>query len=69
MSPTRGTPVGAANLTAAVSAGSTVAYGVLFSLTDGGIDELFWSLFAFSSVIFLFPYMVMAAGVPAPAPH
>ncbi len=61
MSPTRGTPVGAANLTAAVSAGFTVAYGVLFSLTDGGIDELFWSLFAFSSVIFLFPYMVMAA--------
>lgn len=59
-SPTRGTPVGAAHLTAAVSTLLTLVYGVLFWATDGSIDELFWSIFAFSSIIFLLPYIVMA---------
>ena len=37
----------------------TVGYAGLFSLTGGAIDDLFWNLFAFSSVIFLLPYIVM----------
>jgi glutamate:GABA antiporter len=56
----RGTPVGAATLTAIVSAGITLIYGLLFSMTDGEIDSLFWSLFAFSSIVFLLPYVAMA---------
>jgi amino acid transporter len=59
MSARRDTPVGAAGLTAIVSAAITLVYGALFSLTDGSIDELFWSLFAFSSVVFLMPYVAM----------
>jgi amino acid transporter len=54
------TPVGAANLTALVSASITLIYGVLFSLTNGDIDALFWSLFAFSSIVFLLPYVAMS---------
>ena len=60
VSATRGTPVGAAHLTAAVSAVFTLTYGVLFWATDGSIDELFWSIFAFSSIVFLLPYVVMS---------
>jgi amino acid transporter len=56
---TRGTPVGAAMLTAIVGTTFTVGYAALFSLTDGAIDDLFWNMFAFSSVIFLLPYIVM----------
>jgi amino acid transporter len=33
---------------------------VLFSLTNGDIDALFWSLFAFSSIVFLLPYVAMS---------
>lgn len=60
MSAKRRTPVGAAGLTALVSAGITLVYGVLFSLTNGDIDSLFWSLFAFSSIVFLLPYVAMS---------
>jgi len=60
MSPTRGTPTGAAHLTAAVSATLTLVYGVLFWATDGSIDDLFWSIFAFSSIVFLLPYVLMS---------
>lgn len=60
MSPTRGTPTGAATLTALVSTALTLVYGVLFWATDGSIDELFWSIFAFSSIVFLLPYLMMA---------
>ncbi|HEX6887265.1 MAG TPA: APC family permease [Candidatus Nanopelagicales bacterium] len=60
MSARRGTPTGAAHLTAAVSAIFTVTYGVLYWRTDGSIDELFWSIFAFSSIVFLLPYVVMS---------
>lgn len=56
----RNTPVGAATFTAIVSAGITVVYGVLFSVTNGDIDALFWSLFAFSSIVFLLPYVAMS---------
>ena len=57
--PTRGTPVGAAMLCSIVGTIFTVGYAGLFSLTGGAIDDLFWNLFAFSSVIFLLPYIVM----------
>lgn len=57
--PRRGTPVGAAMLTSVVGTVFTVGYAALFSLTDGAIDDVFWNLFAFSSVIFLLPYVVM----------
>ena len=57
--PERGTPVGAAMLCSVVGTVFTVGYAVLFSLTDGAIDDVFWNLFAFSSVIFLLPYIVM----------
>jgi len=57
--PERGTPVGAAMLTSVVGTVFTVGYAGLFSLTDGAIDDVFWNLFAFSSVIFLLPYIVM----------
>ncbi len=57
--PRRGTPTGAAMLTSIVGTVFTVGYAALFSLTDGAIDDVFWNLFAFSSVIFLLPYIVM----------
>ncbi|MBU4213217.1 MAG: APC family permease, partial [Actinobacteria bacterium] len=57
--PTRGTPIGAAMLCSIVGTVFTVGYAGLFSLTDGAIDDVFWNLFAFSSVIFLLPYIVM----------
>jgi amino acid transporter len=57
--PERGTPTGAAMLTSVVGTVFTVGYAGLFSLTDGAIDDVFWNLFAFSSVIFLLPYVVM----------
>lgn len=57
--PRRGTPTGAALLTSVVGTVFTVGYAALFSLTDGAIDDVFWNLFAFSSVIFLLPYIVM----------
>jgi hypothetical protein len=56
---TRGTPVGAAMLCSIVGTVFTLGCAGLFSLTGGAIDDVFWNLFAFSSVIFLLPYIVM----------
>lgn len=53
--PTRGTPVGAAVLTGIISTGILILYGFI----SGSNEELFWSLFAFSAVIFLLPYQGM----------
>ena len=50
-----GTPVGAAVLMGAVSTVVLVLYGFL----AGSNEDLFWSLFAFSAVIFLLPYQGM----------
>ncbi len=55
-SPTRGTPVGAAVLLGMASTIILVAYGFL----AGSNEDLFWSLFAFSGVIFMIPYVAMA---------
>lgn len=57
--PRRGTPTGAAMLCSVVGTVFTVGYAGLFALTDGAVDDVFWNLFAFSSVIFLLPYIVM----------
>jgi amino acid transporter len=48
----RGTPVGAAVLMGATSTAVLVMYGFM----SGSNEDLFWSLFAFSAVIFLLPY-------------
>ena len=50
-----GTPVGAAVLMGLISTVILVLYGFL----SGSNEDLFWSLFAFSAVIFLLPYQGM----------
>ncbi len=57
--PTRGTPIGAALLCSLVGTAVTIAYAILFAITEGAVDDLFWNLFAFSSVVFLLPYIVL----------
>lgn len=54
-SKTRGTPVGAAVAMGLVSTALLVLYGFM----AGSNEDLFWSLFAFSAVIFLLPYIGM----------
>jgi amino acid transporter len=54
-SPTRGTPVGAAVAMGVFSTGVLLLYGFLAKSNE----DLFWSLFAFSAVIFLLPYLGM----------
>ena len=51
----RGTPVGSAVLMGLVSTLCLVLYGFM----SGSNEDLFWSLFAFSAVIFLLPYQGM----------
>lgn len=51
----RGTPVGAAVLMGVVSTFALLLYGFM----AGSNEDLFWSLFAFSAVIFLLPYEAM----------
>jgi len=50
-----GTPIGAAVLMGLVSTVVLILYGML----AGSNEDLFWSLFAFSAVIFLLPYQGM----------
>lgn len=57
--PKRETPVGAALLTALTGTVVVVCYAILSAVTNGAVDDLFWSLFAFSSVLFLLPYIAM----------
>lgn len=54
-SKSRGTPVGAAIALGVTSSVILVLYGAL----AGSNEELFWSLFAFSGVIFIIPYVGM----------
>ena len=53
--PVHKTPVGANNITGIISAIVVILYG----LSSGESDELFWSVFAFSSCVFLLPYLLM----------
>ncbi|PSU33875.1 APC family permease [Photobacterium lutimaris] len=55
MSEKHDTPVGANNITGMLSTVVILAYAV-FAQTS---DDLFWSVFAFSSCIFLLPYLFM----------
>ena len=50
-----GTPVGASIMMGLVSTSTIVLYGFL----AGSNEDLFWSLFAFSAVIFMLPYIAM----------
>jgi glutamate:GABA antiporter len=49
------TPVGAFVITGVVSSVVLVIYGLM----AGSAEDLFWTLFAFSSMIFLLPYLAM----------
>ncbi len=51
----RGTPVGAAISMGVIA----TAVLILFGFMSGSNEDLFWSLFAFSAVIFLLPYLGM----------
>ena len=53
--PKHRTPIGANTITGIVSTVVIILYG----LSSGESDELFWSVFAFSSCIFLLPYLFM----------
>lgn len=55
--PTHRTPASAAIVTGIVSTIVIIIYG-LFAATA---EDLFWSLFAFSSIVFLMPYVLMFA--------
>ena len=56
------TPVAAATATALVGTFFTVGYGLVMELsTSPKVETLFWNLFAFSTVVFLLSYLVMAA--------
>jgi len=50
-----GTPVGASIMMGLVSTATIILYGFL----AGSNEDLFWSLFAFSAVIFMLPYIAM----------
>ncbi len=53
--PTYKTPIGAFLLTGVVSTIVIVLYGLM----AGTAEDLFWSLFAFSSIVFLLPYLLV----------
>jgi amino acid transporter len=56
------TPVAAATATALVGTLFTVGYGLVMQLsTSPKVETLFWNLFAFSTLVFLISYLVMAA--------
>ncbi|PSV49075.1 APC family permease [Photobacterium indicum] len=55
MSEKHDTPIGANNITGALSTAVILAYAIFAQSSD----ELFWSVFAFSSCIFLLPYLFM----------
>ncbi|GGO83546.1 amino acid permease [Marinobacterium nitratireducens] len=53
--PRHGAPVGAALLTSLVSSTILLLYGFM----AGSAEELFWTLFSFSAIVFLLPYIGM----------
>lgn len=58
--PVRRTPIGANFITGVISSAVILIYGFVLTLvgsTSG--DELFWTIFAFSSVVFLLPYLFL----------
>ena len=56
------TPVAAATATALVGTFFTLGYGLVIELSASPkVETLFWNLFAFSTLVFLLSYLVMAA--------
>ncbi|MCE1255199.1 MAG: amino acid permease, partial [Anaerolineae bacterium] len=55
MHPVNQTPVGAYVLTGIISTLVLLVYGFM----AGSNEDLFWTLFAFSSIVFLMPYLAM----------
>ncbi len=56
------TPVAAATATALVGTFFTLGYGLVMELSASPkVETLFWNLFAFSTLVFLLSYLVMAA--------
>jgi len=53
--PVNKTPVGAYIITGIVSTLVVIIYGLI----AGSNEDLFWTLFAFSSIIFLLPYLML----------
>ncbi len=53
--PVNKTPVGAYILTGIVSSAVLIIYGLMATTAE----DLFWSLFAFSSIVFLMPYLAL----------
>lgn len=53
--PVNKTPVGAYVLTGIVSSAVLIIYGLMATTAE----DLFWSLFAFSSIVFLMPYLAL----------
>lgn len=52
---TNKTPIGAAGLTAVIS----IAVQIIYGLMATNAEDLFWSIFSFSAIIFLIPYIYM----------
>jgi amino acid transporter len=59
--PAHGTPANAALVTGLVSTAVILLYGLLAA----SAEDLFWTLFAFSSIVFLLPYLPMFAAFVA----
>lgn len=55
LDPTHKTPAGAAIITGIVSTAVIVLYGLMANTAE----DLFWTLYAFSSIVFLLPYLLM----------
>ena len=55
LDPVRKTPIGATLIGGVISTLVLVAYGAL----PGSNDQYFWSLFAFASIVFLLPYLLL----------
>jgi glutamate:GABA antiporter len=58
---THGTPANAAVITGVISTVVIIVYGLI----AGSAEDLFWTLFAFSSIVFLLPYLLMFAAFVA----
>ncbi|MDO4542059.1 MAG: APC family permease, partial [Bacillota bacterium] len=52
----KGAPLGSAVIIGIVSTGVIIAYGLLASFAGGTASDLFWTLFSFTSLIFLLPF-------------
>ncbi|WP_426415282.1 APC family permease [Aestuariirhabdus sp. LZHN29] len=55
VTPEHQSPVGAATMTGVISSAIMIVYGLMAS----NVEELFWTLFSFSAIIFLLPYIAM----------